>query len=303
MAKHVTPEMEKINRKRTRRNGKIKHSTPGKDAWRRLCRNPTALIGLVLCIFLVLIAIFAPLITPYSYSAQDYTALSQPPSLAHPFGTDSLGRDLLSRCLYGTRISLPIAFLAVGLAVLLGGTLGTCAAYFGGNIDNVLMRIMDIWGSIPGLLLAIAIVACLGNNIGVLVVGISLGAVPNMARSFRGAIFTVIGNDYVESSRSIGSSGARIMLKHLVPNAIGPIIINVVGLIGVEVLSISMLSYIGVGVRPPTPEWGSLLSDGKQFVASQPYMVIFPGLCIMIAVIAFNLLGDGLRDALDPRLK
>lgn len=303
MAKRCTPEMERIDRRRTNRKGNIRQSTPTLDAWRRLCRNPTAVIGLIIVLLLVILAIFAPYIIPYDYAKQDYQALSVAPCLAHPFGTDKLGRDLFSRCIYGTRISLPIAFLSVVVAALLGGTIGTCAAYFGGKVDNLLMRICDIWGSIPGLLLAIAVVACLGNNITILVIGLSIGAIPNMSRGFRGAVFTVIGNDYVESSRSIGASGARIMVKHLIPNAIGPIIINVVQLIGVEILSISSLSYIGVGVQPPTPEWGSLLSYGKEFMTTAPYMVLFPGLCIMLAVIGFNLLGDGLRDALDPRLK
>lgn len=303
MAKHITPEMERINRRRRSRSGRIKRSSPGRDAWRRLCRNPTALLGLAIVILLVLAALLAPVIAPYDYARQDYSALNVAPCLEHPFGTDRLGRDLLSRCIYGTRISLPIAVLSVAAAALAGGTVGTCAAYFGGRVDNILMRICDIWGSIPGLLLAIAIVACLGNNVTVLVIGLSVGAIPNMARGFRGAVFTVIGNDYVESSRSIGASGRRIMVRHLIPNAIGPIIINVVQLIGVEILSISTLSYIGVGVQPPTPEWGSLLSYGKEFMSTQPYMVLFPGLCIMLAVIGFNLLGDGLRDALDPRLK
>ncbi len=303
MAKYVTPQMEKINRKRFDRKGKLKKSSLWMDAWRRLYRNPTAIIGLVIVSVLTIVAIFAPVLMPYDYAYQDYNALSQAPSFAHPFGTDQLGRDLLSRCIYGARVSIPIAVFAVVVAASIGGVLGTCAAYFGGKIDNIIMRFCDIWGSIPGLLLAIAIVATLGNTLQVLVIGLSVGAIPNLARAFRGAVFTVISNDYVEASRSIGATDRRIMIKHLLPNAIGPIIINVVQLIGVEILSISTLSYIGVGVTPPTPEWGSLLSYGKEFMSTQPYMVLFPGLCIMLVVIGFNLLGNGLRDALDPRLK
>lgn len=302
MAKNITPEMSKVSARRKRR-GRQGHSTPAGDAWRRLIRNRTAILGMIIIAALLLIAIFAPLIIPYEYDEMDVAAMLKGPSAKHWFGTDKLGRDMFSRCLYGARITLPIAIFTVFVAVLSGGTLGVLCAYFGGQFDNIVMRIVDIWGSIPGIMLSIAIVAAMGNNMYVLVIGLSVGAVPNMARTFRGAIFTVVDNDYVESSRSIGAGNFRIMFKHLLPNAVGPVILAVVGLLGVEVLCVSMLSFLGVGVQPPTPEWGSLLSTSKEFLNTASYLCTFPGIFIMLAVLGFNLLGDGLRDALDPRLK
>lgn len=303
MAKNITPEMEKINIRHRKNKGGRGHSTPGKDAWRRLIRNKMAILGMIIIIVLLLVAVFAPLIAPYKYDEMDVMNMLKGSSAEHWFGTDQLGRDMLSRCLYGARITLPIAIFTVAVAILTGGTLGVLCAYFGGQFDNIVMRILDIWGSIPGIMLSIAIIAALGNNMYVLVIGLSVGAVPNMARTFRGAIFTVVDNDYVEASKSIGAGNFRIMFKHLLPNAVGPVILAVVGLLGVEVLCVSTLSFLGVGVQPPTPEWGSLLSTSKEFLNSASYLCTFPGIFIVLAVLGFNLLGDGLRDALDPRLK
>lgn len=304
MAKTITPEMEKINARRMKRSrGKHVRSTPMMDAWRRLIRNRTAILGMVIIIVLLLMALFAPLIAPYMYDEMDVMNMLKGPSPIHWFGTDNLGRDMFSRCIYGARITLPIAIFTVAVAVLTGGTLGVLCAYFGGQFDMIVMRILDIWGSIPGLMLSIAIVAALGNNMYVLVVGLSVGAVPNMARTFRGAIFTVVDSDYVEASRSIGASNFSIMFKHLLPNAVGPVILAIVGLLGVEVLCVSTLRFLGVGVQPPTPEWGSLLSTSKEFLNTASYLCTFPGIFIVLSVLGFNLLGDGLRDALDPRLK
>lgn len=302
MAKNLTPEMEKINAKRMK-GGKIRKSTPAKDAWLRLIRNKVAIFGLVILVFFLFLGIFGTVVSPHPYDEANILEKFQSPSWEHPFGTDQLGRDLLARCIYGTRISMPIAILAVFSAILLGGFVGIIAAYFGGNVDNILMRFIDIWGSIPGIMLAIAIVACFGNSSICLIMGLALGAVPNMARTFRGAIFTVVDNDYVESSRAMGASHFRIMFKHLLPNAVGPVILAIVGLLGVEVLCVSALSFVGVGVEPGTPEWGALLSAGRQYLTTNAYLCFFPGVMIMLAVLGFNLLGDGLRDALDPRLK
>ena len=301
MAKNLSPEMVKINRKHLGRGNKTKRSTPLSDAWRRLIRNRTAILGLIIIGLLIIIAILAPVIMPYSYDAMDTSAMLQGPSAAHLFGTDKIGRDLLSRCIYGARITLPIAFCAVVVGILLGGVIGIVSAYAGGNIDNIIMRFIDIWGSIPGLMLSIAIVAALGNNLIVMVIGLGIGAVPNMSRTFRGAIFTVVGSEYVEASKSIGSGHIRIMFKHLLPNAVGPVILAIVGLLGVEVLCVSTLSFLGVGISPPTPEWGSLLSTGKEYLISAPYLCLFPGLFIMFSVLGFNLIGDGLRDRSEER--
>lgn len=302
MAKNKTPEMEKINAKRMKK-GKVRRSSPLREAWLRLIRNKVAIFGLIILALFVVMALFATVISPYPYDEANIRDKFMSPCWEHPFGTDQLGRDLLSRCFYGTRITMPIALLSVTAAVLLGGFVGIISAYFGGNVDNFLMRFIDIWGSIPGIMLAIAVVACFGNSSTCIVMGLALGAVPNMARTFRGAIFTVVDNDYVESSRAMGASHFRIMFKHLLPNAVGPVILAIVGLLGVEVLCVSALSFVGVGVEPGTPEWGALLSAGRQYLTTNVYLCFFPGVMIMLAVLGFNLLGDGLRDALDPRLK
>ncbi|MBR5339797.1 MAG: ABC transporter permease [Lachnospiraceae bacterium] len=309
MAKNVTPQMEKINKKRMKKGGKVRQSSPFSEAMFRLFRNKVAILGMIILALLVLCAIFAPVICKYGYDEVNPSDRFQGPTLKHIFGTDSLGRDMFARCIYGTRITLPIACMTVVVAILTGGTFGIIAAYFGGAVDNVMMRFIDIWGSIPGIMLAIAIVAAFGGTGGgnskqvALVAGLSMGAVPNMARTFRGAIFTVVDNDYVESSKSMGASHPRIMFLHLLPNAVGPVILTIVMLLGVEVLCVSALSFVGVGIDPPQPEWGALLSSGRGDLATRPYLCLFPGIMIMLAVLGFNLLGDGLRDALDPRLK
>jgi ABC-type dipeptide/oligopeptide/nickel transport system permease subunit len=310
MAKNITPAIQKLEDKKKANHGQKKRTSPVMEAWLRLIRNKTAIIGLVILVLLVLVAIFAPLICPYGYDEVNMADKMLTPCLKHPFGTDQLGRDMFTRCIYGTRITLPVAVLAVTVAVLVGGTIGVIAAYFGGTVDNLLMRFVDIWGSIPGIMLAIAIVAVFSGEESstfqremAIVAGLSMGAVPNMARTFRGAIFTVIDSDYVESSRAMGASHLRIMLKHLLPNAVGPVILAIVGLLGVEVLCVSALSFVGIGITPPTPEWGALLSAGRQYLSTASYLCLFPGVMIMLAVLGFNLLGDGLRDALDPRLK
>lgn len=302
MPKNITPEMEAINRQLAKRRY-TGQASPFREACRRLVRNRTAIIGIVIVALMMLVALLAPFIAPYGYEEMDLANALQGPSLRHLFGTDDAGRDLFSRCLYGARITLPIAFFSTMVAVLVGGVVGVVSAYFGGSVDTIIMRVIDIWGSIPGMMLSVAVVACFGNNIIVLVIGLSVGAIPNMARMFRGSIFTVVDNDYVESSRSIGASNNRIMFLHLLPNSVGPVILAIVNLLNSQVLGVSTLSFIGVGVNPPTPEWGALLSAGKSFLSIYPHLCAFPGLCIVLCVLGFNLLGDGLRDALDPRLK
>ena len=310
MAKNMTPAIQKFEAKKAANHGRKKKTSPLLEAWLRLVRNKTAILGLVILVLLVVVALLAPWIAPYGYDEVNMKEKMMTPCAKHLFGTDQLGRDMFTRCIYGTRITLPVACMAVLVAVLVGGTIGVIAAYFGGSVDNILMRFVDIWGSIPGIMLAIAIVAVFSGTGSstferemAIVCGLSMGAVPNMARTFRGAIFTVIDSDYVESSRAMGASHLRIMVKHLLPNAVGPVILSVVGLLGVEVLCVSALSFVGIGITPPTPEWGALLSAGRQYLSTAPYLCLYPGVMIMLSVLGFNLLGDGLRDALDPRLK
>lgn len=302
MAKMQTPAMERIQKKNAKRKKTVK-STPGYESWKRFKRNPTALIGLVVVCLLILVAIFAPLIAPYDYQTQDFMAMMQKPSAAHLFGTDNFGRDIFSRCIYGARYSLLIALFCTIAAFFSGGLLGIIAGYFGGRVDTIIMRIMDVFQAIPMILMAMCIVAVLGNGIPQLVAAIMFASMPTMARNNRAAILRVRGSDYIESSEAIGVSQVQMIIKHMIPNAVGVMIIYFVGFLAVSIMMMSSMSYIGVGLAAPTPEWGLILNDGKAYLTSAPYMMLFPALMIMITCFAFNLMGDGLRDAFDPRLK
>lgn len=302
MAKMYTPAMEKLEKK------KVNHKKPVKktlfyESWKRFKRNPTALFGLVVVVILILVAIFAPLIAPYDYQVQDYAAMMQKPSVAHWFGTDDFGRDIFSRCIYGARYSLLIAFFCTLAALFSGGLLGIIAGYFGGKVDTVIMRIMDIFQSIPMIMMAMCIVAVLGNGIPQLVSAIMFASMPTMARNNRAAILRVRGSDYIESSEAIGVGRIEMILKHMIPNAVGVMIIYFVGFLAASIMLMSSMSYIGVGLAAPTPEWGLILNDGKAYMTTAPYMMIFPALMIMVTCFAFNLMGDGLRDAFDPKMK
>ena len=302
MAKLHTPAMERIEKKNARRKKPVK-STPAYESWKRFKRNPTALIGLVVVCALILVAIIAPLLAPYDYQTQDYSAMSQKPSAAHLFGTDSLGRDIFSRVIYGARYSLLIALFCTIAAFFSGGLLGIIAGYFGGRVDTIIMRIMDIFQAIPMVMMAMCIVAVLGNGIPQLVAAIMFASMPTMARNNRAAILRVRGSDYIESSEAIGVSQVSMIVKHMIPNAVGVMIIYFVGFLAVSIMMMSSMSYIGVGLSAPTPEWGLILNDCKAYMTSAPYMMLFPALMIMVTCFAFNLMGDGLRDAFDPRLK
>lgn len=302
MAKMQTPAMEKIQKKNARRR-KAYRSTPGREAWKRYKRNPTAIIGLIVVCFLILVAIFAPLIAPYNYQTQDYSVMMQTPSAAHFFGTDAFGRDIFSRCIYGARYSLMIALFCAIAAFLSGGLLGIIAGYFGGLVDTLIMRVMDIFQSVPMIMMAMCIVAVLGNGIPQLVAAIMFASMPTMARNNRAAILRIRGCDYIESSEAIGVSQLRMIIKHMIPNAAGVMIIFFAGFLAVSIMLMSSMSYIGVGLSAPTPEWGLILNDGKTYLTSTPYMMFFPALMIMITCFAFNLMGDGLRDAFDPKMK
>ncbi len=303
MAKLYTPAMAEIDRKKAKLKGKVQKSSPGREAWKRIRRNKLALIGLGILISLVLVAIFAPFIAPEGIDNQVLTRRLQEPSAQHFMGTDNFGRDIFSRVIYGTRISLPIGFICTFLAFAFGGVLGSIASFYGGRVDNFIMRFMDIFQSIPPLLMAIAIAASLGNGVLNLVLAISLSTTPGRSRVIRAAILTVKSNDYIESARAIGASSTRQLLKYMLPNAMGPILTNFTFGVAAAILTVSSMSYIGLGITAPTPEWGSMLSASKELMRIAPYNLYFPGLMIMITVLAINLFGDGLRDALDPRLK
>lgn len=297
--------MEKYNKrnaKSTKGSGEKGYSFT-KEAWRRLKRNRTAVAGLVIVCILVFVAIFADFLVPYDPLEADYGNMFARPSAEHPFGTDMHGRDILSRCIYGTRYSIPISIVCMIMATIIGGVLGLFAAFFGGTTDNVLMRIMDIFQSIPSMLLAIIVVATLGTGIPQLVAAIAISSLPNVAKTVRAAILSVRSNEYVDSSICIGAGNLRLMFLHMLPNAVGQIIIYVVTLVSSSIMNIATLSYIGLGIEAPAPEWGAILSGGREFIMSYPDMVLYPGIMIVITILGFNLVADGLRDALDPRLK
>ena len=281
------------------------------EAWRRFKKNKMAMVGLYFILFLVLISAvttIVDLVTDKSFYegyviAQDLRNRLQTPSLAHPFGLDEFGRDMLLRMLWGTRYSLFMGTLAICFSCLAGGALGACAGYYGGKLDNILMRAMDILLAIPSMLLAIAIVAALGTNLTNVLIAIGIAYIPTFARTVRASVLTVKDQEYIEAARSIGCGDFTIIFKYIVPNSMAPIIVQVTLGIAGAILSIAGLSFLGLGIQPPTPEWGAMLSNARTYIRDAWHVTLIPGLGIMLTILALNLMGDGLRDALDPRLK
>ena len=272
------------------------------EIWRRFKKNKQALVGLIVLILFVLIAIFADQIAPYGYDDQDASRAMIAPCAEHIFGTDNLGRDQLSRLIYGSRYSLAIGFLAVGISVITGGILGVLAAYYP-KLDNIIMRCMDLFMAIPQMLLAMCIVTALGSSLFNLMLAVGLSSTPKFARVVRAAVMSTREQEFVEAARACGASDFIIIVRHVLPNALGPIIIQATMGVGRMILTAAGLSFIGMGVTPPTPEWGSMLSEGREFMRYSPYITLFPGIAIILTSLSLNLLGDGLRDALDPKLK
>ncbi len=273
------------------------------DIWNRLRKNHLALFGLVIVVLLVFFAITADFIAPYKYDQQNLMKAFESPSKEHFFGTDEFGRDIFSRIIHGSRISLQVGMIAVGIAVVFGGLLGSVAGYYGGRIDNLIMRAMDILLSIPSILLAIAIAASLGPGLYNMMVAVGISSTPQYARIIRGSVLSLRGQEFVEAAKAVGSSDTRIILKHIIPNCLAPIIVQSTLGVASAILTAAGLSFIGLGIQPPTPEWGAMLSGGREYIRDYAYMTIFPGLAIMITILALNFLGDGLRDVLDPKLK
>ena len=272
-------------------------------AMRRFLKNKLSVIGMVVIIIFILIAIFADQLAPYDYAAQDLTSMYLSPCAEHPLGTDNLGRDMLSRIIYGTRISLLIGFSSVGISLLIGTLLGCLAGFYGGKIDNVIMRIMDIFLAVPSLLLSITIVSALGPSIFNLMLAIAISSVPGYARIVRASVLTVKDQEFVEAAKCIGANNFEIISSHILPNCMAPIIVQVSLKVASAILSTSGLSFLGLGVKAPTPEWGAMLSGGRAYLRNAPHLTVFPGIAIIITILSLNLLGDGLRDALDPKLK
>ena len=274
------------------------------EYWRRFKKNKAAVFGLVILLIIVGMAIFADLIVPYSKCIEQVGAERlQGPSLKHFFGTDEYGRDLFARIVHGSRYSLLIGLATSLMALVIGAILGASAGYFGGVVDMVISRIIDVFTCVPPVLLSLAVVAALGTNLRNLIIAITISCIPGNVRLIRSVVLTTAEQDYVEAAKSQGASNARIIMKYVLPNAIGPIIVNTTMAISDMILSAAGLSFIGMGIQPPSPEWGSLLSNAQTYLFAAPYMLIFPGVFILMTSLAFNLVGDGLTDALDPKLK
>jgi len=273
------------------------------DAWSRLLRNPVAMAGGVIAILLVIVAIGAPYVAPFDPIQQDLANSLAAPSMTHLAGTDVHGRDILSRIIYGTRISLRIGFLGMLLGCVVGVALGLASGYYGGWLDMVIMRLLDVQLAFPGLLLAICIIAVIGPGLENVIVAVGVFSVPMFARVTRGQVLSLKQQDFILAARMMGAQDNRIMLRHLLPNAVAPILVLCTLRIATAILTAASLSFLGLGAQPPTPEWGAMLSDGRQYLVIAPHVATTPGLAILITVLSFNLLGDGLRDALDPRLR
>ncbi|NLM84409.1 MAG: ABC transporter permease [Clostridiales bacterium] len=285
----------------------LEEMTRRRSQWRdvmgRLFRNKTGFVGLCICAILIILVVFAPVFTSYNPLKQSVPERFLYPSSEHIFGTDDFGRDLWARILYGGRISLLIAFIAVIISTVGAIILGSCAGYFGGAVDQIITRVMDVMMSIPGLLLAIAISSALGAGLVNTALAIAIPGIAPGARIIRSTVMSIKDCEYVEAAKASGSKNFRLIMIHIIPNCIAPLIVNATLSIGGNIMAISGLSFIGLGVQAPTPEWGAILSTGKTYLRDFWPLVFFPALFIMLTILGFNLFGDALRDALDPRLK
>lgn len=280
----------------------MKKHTMLSEIWRRFKKNKQAVVGLIVLILFILVAIFANQIAPYGYDDQDASRAMIGPCAQYPFGTDNLGRDVLSRLIYGSRYSLSIGFLAVGISVLSGGFLGVIAAYYP-KLDNIIMRCMDLFMAIPQMLLAMCIVSALGSSLFNLMLAVGLSSTPRFARVVRASVLATREQEFVEAARAVGASNTRIILHHILPNSISALIVQATLAMAGAIISASALSFLGFGIQAPMPEWGAMLSAGRKYIRTQAYLTVIPGLAIMVVVYALNVVGDGLRDCLDPRLK
>ncbi|MHB9143831.1 MAG: ABC transporter permease [Symbiobacteriia bacterium] len=274
-----------------------------RQVWRRLRKHRLAVAGLVVFLALVLISAAAPVLAPYNPNANDYSVKLQPPTRAHLFGTDDFGRDILSRIIWGGQRSLSVGIVAVGIGLSAGLIIGAVAGYAGGWVDNLLMRAMDILLAFPSILLAIAIMSILGRGLGKAMIAIGIVAIPHYARIVRASVLTIRENDYVVAAQASGASHSRILWRHVMPNAMAPIIVRATLGTSEAILEAAALGFLGLGVQPPYAEWGAMLAGVQEYIRVAPHVTAFPGLMITLTVLALNLFGDGLRDALDPRLK
>jgi len=280
------------------------HALParqGSRAWRQLLKRPPAVIGAIVVLLFVLVAILAPVLAPHSPSQPDFLAVRQAPSAEYRFGTDEIGRDVLSRVLFGARASLIAGVISVAIAMGVGVPLGLAAGYFRGATDELIMRVTDAVLAFPFLILAIAMAAALGPSLTNAMIAIGIATTPTFVRLTRAQVLAVASEEYVQAARALGASDGRILLRHVLPNSFTPLLVQGTLTIAQAIIAESALSFLGLGVQPPTPSWGGMLNTAKNFLVQAPWMAVYPGLSIFFTVLAFNLFGDGLRDAFDPR--
>lgn len=283
---------------------KIRRNSQGWDVWRRLIRNKKAVLAMAILVILVVLVVGAEHIVPYESAIKSVAAdRFQSPNAQHWFGADKYGRDMFARIVYGARTSLAIGFSATLISALLGTVIGTSSAYIGGKFDYVVTRILDVWMSVPGLLITLAIIAGLGVGTGPTIFALAFGGIPGFARTLRGAALGVVSMDYMESAQALGASHARAVFRHVVPNVMSQVLIQATSYVSGNILLCAVLGFLGLGAQPPTPEWGSILSEGLQNYSDHPFIVSIPGMAIAVTALAINTFGDALRDALDPRLK
>jgi len=278
-------------------------TTLAQETWRRFRQNPLAMAGGVVVVFLFIISFLAPLISPYDPAEFHLKQILEAPSWQHLLGTDELGRDVLSRMIYGAQISLKVGFVAVGIATLIGMVLGALAGYYGGLIDSAIMRLVDIMLCFPSFFLILAVIAILEPSIWNIMIVIGLTSWMGVARLVRAELMTLKQRDYVAAARVLGAADMRIIFRHLLPNAMAPVLVSATLGVAGAILTESALSFLGIGVQPPTPSWGNILTAGKDNISVAWWLSLYPGMAILITVLAYNLLGEGLREALDPRLR
>lgn len=286
----ITPIQEKL-------------TPPWKEAWQSFYKNKLAVIGLGIVLFFIVIALVSPWMAPYSFKDQIMAERMQAPSSKHWFGTDDFGRDIFSRVLYGARISLWVGFFSVLGSVVVGTTLGIVAGYYGRFVDTLISRIFDIMLAFPSILLAIAVVAILGPSLQNALIAIAVINIPNFGRLVRSRVLSVKQEEYIMAAKAIGMKDSRILLRHILPNSISPVIVQATLAIATAIIEAAALGFLGLGATAPTPEWGKMLADSKNYITNAPWTLVFPGMAIMLTVLGFNLMGDGLRDVLDPKMK
>ncbi|MFD1204435.1 MULTISPECIES: nickel transporter permease [Sporosarcina] len=280
-----------------------KTAGPWREAWRSFSKNKVAVVGAIIVLFFILLAVFAPLIAKEGLNDQLQSDRLLPPSAQYWLGTDDFGRDILSRIIYGARISLSVGFFSVIASVIVGSILGIIAGYYGRWVDMIISRIFDIMLAFPSILLAIAIVSVLGPGLENALIAIAIINVPNFGRLIRSKVLSIKEDEYITAAKAIGMKDARILFSHILPNSMAPVIVQGTLAVATAILEAAALGFLGLGAQAPAPEWGKMLADSKSYLQSAPWTMIFPGLAIMLTVLGFNLMGDGLRDALDPKMK